>query len=89
MLLFLIFFLYIGTGQAEEEDQVDPQAQESLHDSSTDSCPTLPYGLNSPGSSPPSPAPPVTVSPERVSSLFIATSDPSSNNSYYSKFCYL
>ena len=80
MLLFLIFF-YIGTGRAEEEDQVDPQAQESPHDSSTDSCPTLPYGSDSPGSSPPSPAPPVTVSPERVSSLFIATSNPSSNNS--------
>ena len=79
MLLFLIFF--IGTVKAEEEDQVGPQAQESPHDSSTDSCPTLPYGLDSPGSSPPSPAPPVTVSPERVSSLFIAISDPSSDNS--------
>ena len=58
-----------------------PQAQESPHDSSTDSCPTIPYGLDSPGSSPPSPAPPATVSPERVSSLSIAISDPSSDNS--------
>ena len=63
------------------EGQVGPQAQESLHDSSTDSCPTLPYGLDSPGSSPPSPAPSVTVSPERVSSLSIAISNPSSDNS--------
>ena len=29
-------------------DQVDPQAQEALHDSSTDSCPTLPYSSDSP-----------------------------------------
>ena len=30
------------------EDQVDPQAQEALHDSSTDSCPTIPYSSDSP-----------------------------------------
>ena len=58
-----------------------PQTQESLHDSSTDSCPTLPYGLDSPNSSSPSPMPLVTISPERVSLLPIATSTFSRNNS--------
>ena len=67
--------------KAEEADQVGPQAQESLHDSSTDSCPTLPYGLDSPRPSPPSPVPLVTISPERVSPLPIATSNPSGDNS--------
>ena len=36
MLFFLIPF-FIETVRAKEEDQVGPQAQESLHDSSTDS----------------------------------------------------
>ena len=67
--------------KAEEEDQVGPLTQESLHDSSTDSCPTLPYGLDSPRPSPPFPIPLVTISPERVSPLPIATSNPSSDNS--------
>ena len=52
-----------------------PQAQESLHDSSTDSCPTLPYGLDSPSPSPPFPVPLVSISPERVSLLPITTSN--------------
>ena len=78
--LFLFFFL-IETVKAKEEDQVGPQAQESLHDSSTDSCPTLPYGLDSPSSSPSSPVPLITISPERVSLLPIATSNSSRNNS--------
>ena len=52
-----------------------PQAQESLHDSSTDSCPTLPYGLDSPSPSPPLPVPLVSISPERLSLLPITTSN--------------
>ena len=75
----MIFFL--ETVKAEEGDQVGPQAQESLHDSSTDSCPTLPYSLDSPRPFPPSPVSFVTISPERVSPLSIATSNPSSDNS--------
>ena len=58
-----------------------PQAQESLRESSTDSCPTLPYSSDSPRPFPPSPVHLVTVSPERVSPLSIATSNPSSDNS--------
>ena len=81
MLLFLIPFFFVETVKAEEGDQVGPQAQESLHDSSTDSCPTLPYGFDSPRPSPPSPVPLVTISPERVSLLPIATSNSSSDNS--------
>ena len=82
MLFFLIlFFFLIETVKAKEEDQVGPQAQESLHDFSTDSCPTLPYGLDSPSPSPPSPVPLATISPERVSLLPIATSNSSRNNS--------
>ena len=81
MLLFLILFFFVDTVKAEEGDQVGPQAQESLHDSSTDSCPTLPYGLDSPRPSPPFPVPLVTISPERVSLLPIATSNSSSDNS--------
>ena len=69
------------TVKAEEEDQVDPQAQEYPHDSLTDSCLTLPYSSNSPRPFPPSPVHSVTDSPERVSSLPIATSNPSSDNS--------
>ena len=69
------------TVKAEEEDQVDPQAQENPHDSSTDSCLTLPYSSNSPRPFPPSPVHSVTDSPERVSSLPIATSNPFSDNS--------
>ena len=36
------------TERAGVGDQVDPQAQEVLHDSSTDSCLTFPYSSNSP-----------------------------------------
>ena len=78
-MFFLIFFL--ETVKAEEEDQVSPQAQESLHDSSTDSCLTFPYSSNSPRPFPPSPVHSVTDSPKRVSPLPIATSNPSSDNS--------
>ena len=67
--------------RAEEEDQVGPQAQENLHDSSTDSCLTFPYSSNSPRPFPPSPVHSVTDSPKRVSPLPIATSNPSSDNS--------
>ena len=58
-----------------------PQAQESFHDSSTDSCLTLPYSSDSPRPFPPSPVHFVTDSPKGVSPLPIATSNPSSDNS--------
>ena len=61
------FFLkFPETVRAEEEDQVGLQAPEDPHDSSTDTCLTFPYSSNS---------------PIRVSPLFIATSNSSSNNS--------
>ena len=66
--------------RAEEEDQVGPQAQEDFHNSSTDSCLTFPYSLNSPRPFPPSPVHSVTDSPKRVSPLPIATSNSSSDN---------
>ena len=66
--------------KANEEDQVGPQTQESLDDSSTDTCSTLPYGLDSPDSSSPPPVPVVTISPERVSLLPITTSSLPRNN---------
>ena len=78
MLFFLIFLEIV---RAEEEVQVDPQAQENPHDSSTDSCLTFPYSSNSPRPFPPSPVHSVTDSPKRVSPLPIATSNPSSDNS--------
>ena len=58
-----------------------PQAQESFHDSSTDSCLTFPYSSDSPRPFPPSPVHSVSDSPKRVSPLPIATSNPSSDNS--------
>ena len=67
--------------KAKEEDQVGPQAQESFHDSSTDSCLTFPYSSDSPRPFPPSPVHSVSDSPKRVSPLPIATSNPSSDNS--------
>ena len=67
--------------RAEEEDQVGLQAPEDSHDSSTDTCPTLPYSSNSPRPFPPSPVHSVTDSPIRVSPLFIATNNSSSDNS--------
>ena len=75
------FLIFPETVRAEEEDQVGPQTQESSHDSSTDSCLTFPYSSNSPRPFLPSPVHSVTDSPERVSSLPIATSSPSSDNS--------
>ena len=78
-MLFLLIFP--ETVKAEEEDQVGPQTQESLHDSSTDSCSTFPYSSNSPRPFPPSPAHSVSDSPKRVSPLPIATSNLSSDNS--------
>ena len=77
----LFFLIFPETVKAEEEDQVGPQTQESLHDSSTDSCLTFPYSSNSPRPFPPSPVHPITDSPRRVSPLPIATSNPSSDNS--------
>ena len=77
----LFFLIFLETVRAEEEDQVGPQAQESFHDSSTDSCLTFPYSSNSPRPFPPSPVHSVTDSPKRVSPLPIATSNPSWDNS--------
>ena len=77
----LFFLIFPETVKAEEEDQVGPQTQESLHDSSTDSCLTFPYSSNSPRLFPPSPVHSVTDSPKAVSPLPIATSNPSSDNS--------
>ena len=80
--LFFFFFLeFPETVRAEEEDQVGLQVLEDPHDSSTDTCLTFPYSSNSPRPFPPSPVHPVTDSPKRVSPLFIATSNSSSNNS--------
>ena len=76
----LFFLIFPETVRAEEEDQVGPQAQENLHDSSTDSCLTFPYNSNSPRPFPPSPVHSVTDSPKRVSPLPIATSSSSSDN---------
>ena len=59
---------------------MDPQAQEVLHDSSTDSCLTFPYSSNSPRPFPPSPVHYVSVSPEEVSPLPTATNNPPINN---------
>ena len=69
------FLIFPGTVRIEEEDQVDPQAPEDPHDSSTDSCLTFSYSSNSPRPFPPSPVHSVTDSPIRVSPLFIATSN--------------
>ena len=59
---------------------MDPQAQEVLHDSSTDSCLTFPYSSNSPRPFPPSPVHYVSVSPEGVSPLPTATNNPPIDN---------
>ena len=78
----MVFFLiFPETVKVEEEAQVGPQAQESLHDSSSDSCLTFPYSSDSPRPFPPSPVHSVTDSPKNVSPLPIATSNPSSDNS--------
>ena len=59
---------------------MDPQTQEALHNSSTDSCPTFPYSSNSPRPFPPSPVHYVSVSPEGVSPLPTATNNPPTDN---------
>ena len=76
----LFFLIFPETVRAEEEDQVGLQAQENLHDSSTDSCLTFPYSSGSPRPFPPSPVHSVPDSPKRVSPLPIATSSSSSDN---------
>ena len=76
-MLFLLIFP--GTVKTQEKDQVGPQAQENLHDSSTDSCLTFPYSSDSPRPFPPS-VHSVSDSPDRVSPLPIATSSSSSVN---------
>ena len=63
-MVMLFFLIFPETVRAEEEDQVGPQAQESFHDSSTDSCLTFPYSSNSPRPFPPSPVHSVTLQKE-------------------------
>ena len=77
----LFFLIFPETVKAKEEDQVGPQTQESLHDSSPDSCLTFPYSSNSPRPFLPSPVHSVTDSPKGVSPLPFATSNPFSDNS--------
>ena len=77
----LFFLIFPETVRAEEGGQVDPQAQEDFHDSSTDSCLTFPYSSNSPRPFPPFPVHSVTDSLERISPLPIATCNPPSDNS--------
>ena len=78
-----MFFLlkFPETVRAEEEDQVDLQAPEDPHDSSTDTCPTFPYSSVSPRPFPPSPVHIVTDSPIRVSTLTIVTNNSSGDDS--------
>ena len=76
----LFFLIFPETVKTEEEDQVGPQAQENLHDSSTDSCLTFLYSSDSPRPFPPSPVHSVSDSPKRVSPFPIATSSSSSDN---------
>ena len=59
---------------------MDPQAQEVLHNSSTDSCLTFPYSSDSPRPFPLSPVHYISVSPEGVSLLPIATNNPPIDN---------
>ena len=59
-----VFLIFPETVKVEEEAQVGPQAQESPHDSSTDSCLTFPYSSDSPRPFPPSPVHSVTDSPK-------------------------
>ena len=74
----MLFFL--ETERARVGDQGDPQAQEVLHNSSTDSCLTFPYSSDSPRPFPPSPVHYVSVSPEGVSHLPIVTNNPPIDN---------
>ena len=77
----LFFLIFLEAERAKEGVQVDPQAQEDFHESSTDSCLTFPYSSNSPRPFPPSPVHSVTESPGRISPLLIASSNPPSDNS--------
>ena len=70
----------LETERARVEDQVDLQAQEVLHNSSTDSCLTFPYSSDSPRPFPPSPAHYVSASPEEVAHLPIVTNNPPIDN---------
>ena len=74
----MLFFL--ETERARVGGQVDPQAQEVLHNSSTDSCLTFPYSSDSPRPFPPSPVHHVSASPEGVSHLPIVTNNPPTDN---------
>ena len=67
--------------KAEEEDQVGLQVPEDPHDSSTDTCLTVPYSSDSPRPFPPSPVHTVTDSPIRVSPLTIVINNPSGDDS--------
>ena len=78
---YIFFLIFPETVGAEEVDQVGLQASEDPHDSSTDTGLTLPHSLNSPRPFPPSPVHSATDSPIRVSPLFIAINNSSSNNS--------
>ena len=62
--------------KVKEEDPVGPQAHESFHDSSTDSCLTLPYSSDSPRPFPPSPVHSVSDSPKRVSPCLLPLAIP-------------
>ena len=70
----------LETERARVEGQVDPQAQEALHSSSTDSCLTFPHSSDSPRPLPPSPAHYVSASPEGVAHLPIVTNNPPIDN---------
>ena len=59
---------------------MDPQAQEALHSSSTDSYLTFPHSSDSPRPFPPSPAHYVSASPEGVAHLPIVTNNPPIDN---------
>ena len=70
----------LETERARGGGQVDLQAQEILHNSSTDSCLTFPYSSDSPRPFPPSPVHHVSASPEGVSHLPIVTNNPPTDN---------
>ena len=74
----MLFFL--ETERVRVEGQVDPQAQEALHSSSTDSCLTFPHSSDSPRPLPPSPAHYVSASPGGVAHLPIVINNPPIDN---------
>ena len=71
--------------EGEEENQVSQQAPEDSHDSSTDSCPTLPYNSDSTRCLPLSPVHSVTDSPGEVPPLVIITDNSSDGDSHVNK----